>query len=174
MLALTTSVVRADPSGLVDKFMREPATLWDLGMYRLGIKMDEIALNMREKDEVVSGFADFDWDKNKLNLNIRFLVFENLSLLCKGRDACENFCAKKLDILGSHLYTKIYGQDEHYDVLASYFRHADFAVQKFWGDKSDNEASLELSKLTSLRVEVQNTVCTRDLRGGPISFTKRQ
>jgi hypothetical protein len=172
ILAIGPSAVRADPSALVHKFMSEPATLWDLGMYRLETKMGEVTLSLRDGIEDASGSADFDWDKNKFNLNIRFLVWEGQPLLCKGRDACERFCAKKLERFGSHLYPKFFGSDKHFDFFASFFHHSVFIKKNFWEGKSDEEAASELSKLATLRVEVQNTVCTRDLRGGPISFTK--
>lgn len=167
----STAQCFAEPSPLVARFMSEPVNLFDLGLYRTDLAMDRAA----EALGASMGSAKYSWAKNEIRLVVLYIA-NQASALCSTNQSCKNACEAKLKELGGRFYIPYGNRGEAADLFTGKFTHLGYSVSNFYRGKDSEEAAKMLLDITTIDVGIysasnENVFCSRDLKGGRISFS---
>jgi hypothetical protein len=74
---------KADPGPVVQWLMNEPASLFDLGMYRLEKDTERKKIPIFGTSSDIMHYASYDWNKNRIKVGYVAYVIPFTKILCK-------------------------------------------------------------------------------------------
>ena len=75
LILTNPKITNAEPSETIKYLMNEPATLFDLGLYRINQELSErpIPFTIDKAPPATRIYAEYNWDLNRIEINIRYL-----------------------------------------------------------------------------------------------------
>lgn len=165
IMVFSVSIVHSEPSKTIKYLMNEPLTMFEWGMYRLEIDINEYLGSLIEQNvdsdkskketlESIMGFSDFytkasyNWNKNRITIRIVLInKDENLSIPSR-----KELCKKYSDSIKKHFYStddkelrKEYG-------ISKFFNHTHFIK-----NNKPDEFQDEIENIVQIRIDIQYT-----------------
>ena len=161
----------AEPTSLVSRFMSEPLSLFDFGMFRI----DRIAHEAAKEMGATTGGARYDFKLNRIEIYVAYLS-SAAAKLCVGSTDCEEPCRKQLKKLGERFYFK-FPDGKFLDLMSPVFTHRDYSKDNFYRGMTDQKAAEELVLITTVEATVyppegKDFSCSRALSGEAVSITR--
>ena len=76
LLGLVAMPAHTEPGPIGAWLMKEPLTLWDIGMIRAGDKAEKAGKSVgAHRGSASYGWADYNWDNNEIDLEMSILGF---------------------------------------------------------------------------------------------------
>jgi len=75
LILANPQIICAEPSETIKYLINEPASLFDLGLYRLNKELLKVSIGCTAKDAplVRSISAEYNWELNRIEINIRYI-----------------------------------------------------------------------------------------------------
>lgn len=169
------SATCADPGPVVQWLMNEPASLFDIGIWKLDLELERIS--EIELEWAMSAYADYDWARNRITIKARVSKFQS-----RGEDPIKQLkrgCRSWMEHLRSNggvlIYSSGYIPDSKSSKYSDYFAHFGYNNEnqpKDYRQKLDEIIELRVKAIFALKDITDSLVGTQVNCGGPLVSNK--